>query len=90
MVAATTIGGFSLARYPQLGPLRDVNIGVLALLVLNLVVTALVAKRAALRAGQPPRFAVRIEAASTATLTRPTSSVEAALISGFTPSRTWL
>ena len=43
MVAATTIGGFSLARYPQLGPLRDVNIGVLAL-VLNLVVTALVAK----------------------------------------------
>ncbi|MCJ2025907.1 sodium:solute symporter [Methylobacterium sp. J-067] len=43
VVAATTIGGFSLARYPQLGPLRDVNIGVLAL-VLNLVITALVAK----------------------------------------------
>ena len=42
-VAATTIGGFSLAHYPQLGPLRDVNIGVLALVV-NLVVTALVAK----------------------------------------------
>ena len=42
-VAATAVAGFSLARYPQLGPLRDVNIGVLALLV-NLVVTAVVAK----------------------------------------------
>ncbi|MFC6792910.1 sodium:solute symporter [Methylobacterium komagatae] len=42
-VAATTISGFSLAPYPQLGPLRDVNLGVLALVV-NLVVTALVAK----------------------------------------------
>ncbi len=43
MVALTTLGGFSLSAYPQLGPLRDVNIGVLALVV-NLIVTALVAK----------------------------------------------
>lgn len=43
MVALTTLGGFSLSAYPQLGPLRDVNIGVLALVV-NLLVTAVVAK----------------------------------------------
>ena len=37
-----------------------------------------------------PRRAVSQEARSTAMLTSPISSVEAALISGFTPSRTWL
>ncbi|MBE7203744.1 MAG: sodium:solute symporter [Parafilimonas terrae] len=44
-VALTTLGGLSLASLPQLGPLRDVNIGVLALVV-NLLVTVLVAKLA--------------------------------------------
>ena len=42
-VALTTLGGISLSAWPQLGPLRDVNIGVLALVV-NLIVTVLAAR----------------------------------------------
>ncbi len=42
VVAATVLTSFSLTQIPGLGPLRDINIGVLALVV-NVIVTAAVA-----------------------------------------------
>ncbi|SFD34549.1 sodium:solute symporter [Methylobacterium sp. 13MFTsu3.1M2] len=42
-VAATVLSGFSLAKLPVLGPLQDVNVGIVALVV-NVVVTVAVAQ----------------------------------------------
>ena len=42
-VAAIVLTGFSLSRFPMLGPLQDVNVGILALAV-NLVVTVAAAQ----------------------------------------------
>jgi SSS family solute:Na+ symporter len=47
-VAATVLSGFSLAKLPVLGPLQDVNVGIVALVV-NVIVTFVVAQ--AVRAG---------------------------------------
>ncbi|KAA0125639.1 sodium:solute symporter family protein [Methylobacterium sp. P1-11] len=42
-VAATVLSGFSLAKLPVLGPLQDVNVGIVALVV-NVIVTVVVAR----------------------------------------------
>ncbi|XYD10350.1 sodium:solute symporter [Methylobacterium sp. NMS12] len=42
-VAVTVLSGFSLAKLPVLGPLQDVNVGIVALVV-NVVVTLVVAQ----------------------------------------------
>lgn len=51
-VAITVLSGFSLSSLPFLGPLQDVNVGIVALVV-NLLVTAAVAQ--AIRAGSTAR-----------------------------------